>query len=97
MQRLGEDRIRKEWMNFKADDQKRWTAQTLAQEEMYRGTGSEVTNTKDRLQAIDDEITHIKTILGSLGDENQKQMRTIIDVVNNLLDVNDRTLGKLDK
>lgn len=97
MQRLGDDRIRKEWMNFKADDQKRWTAYTLAQEELRRGTGSEVTGTKDKLQMIDDDVTQIKTMLGLLGDENQRQMRAIIEVVNNLLEANDRTLGKLDK
>ncbi len=97
MQRLGDDRIRKEWMNFKSDDQKRWTAYTLAQEELRRGTGSEVTGTKDRLQTIDDDVTQIKTMLRLLGDENQRQMRAIVDVVNNMLEANDRTLGKLEK
>jgi hypothetical protein len=33
IQRLSEDRIRQDWVTFKADDQKRWTNYTLTQEE----------------------------------------------------------------
>ncbi len=34
MQRLAEDRVRQEWVAFKADEQKRWTGHSLAQEEV---------------------------------------------------------------
>ncbi|HRQ23968.1 MAG TPA: hypothetical protein PLF42_11135, partial [Anaerolineales bacterium] len=33
MQRLAEDRLRQEWLAFKADDQKRWTGHSLSSEE----------------------------------------------------------------
>ena len=33
MQRLSEDRLRQEWVTFKADDQKRWIGYTLSQDE----------------------------------------------------------------
>ena len=33
---LTEERFRQEWVNFKADDQKRWTNYTLAQEEQQQ-------------------------------------------------------------
>ena len=36
MQRLAEDRIRQEWVAFKADEQKRWTSHSLSQEEAMR-------------------------------------------------------------
>ncbi len=36
MQRLAEDRIRQEWVAFKADEQKRWTSHSLSQEESMR-------------------------------------------------------------
>ena len=36
LQRLAEERLRQEWVTFKADDQKRWTGYTLSQDEAIR-------------------------------------------------------------
>ena len=36
IQRLAEDRMRQEWVTFKADDQKRWTNYTLSQKEQSK-------------------------------------------------------------
>ena len=36
IQRLADERLRQEWIAFKADEQKRWTGHTLAQEESIR-------------------------------------------------------------
>ncbi len=36
MQRLVEDRMRQDWISFKADDQKRWSNYMISQEEQYQ-------------------------------------------------------------
>jgi chromosome segregation ATPase len=66
MQRLGEERFRQEWSAFKADDQKRWTNNTLTQEEQQREAtrrlervATQVTNLEDSFQEMQDIVQHV--------------------------------------
>ena len=49
MQRLIEERFRQEWVSFKADDQKRWTNYTLAQEEQNRELNRQFGKSEERV------------------------------------------------
>jgi oligopeptide/dipeptide ABC transporter ATP-binding protein len=53
IQRLSEELFRQEWVTFKADDQKRWTNYTLAQEEQLRETSRQFDKYNERMVAID--------------------------------------------
>ena len=50
MQRLSEDRLRQEWVTFKADDQKRWTGYTLSQDEGTKDVRRSVQKLEERIQ-----------------------------------------------
>ena len=60
MQRLGEDRLRQEWVTFKADDQKRWTGYNLSQEESIRDLRKSMTKLDERVTEIDADRTSSK-------------------------------------
>lgn len=54
MQRLMEEKLRQEWANFKADNQKRWTNYSLGQEEIQAEYRRNIEALQSRMQAIED-------------------------------------------
>ena len=54
MQRLMEEKLRQEWANFKADNQKRWTNYSLGQEEIQAEYRRNIEALQARMQAIED-------------------------------------------
>ena len=58
MQRLAEDRIRQEWVAFKADEQKRWTSHSLSQEEAMRDLRKDLDKVENRVTVLDEFISN---------------------------------------
>ena len=58
MQRLAEDRIRQEWVAFKADEQKRWTSHSLSQEEAMRDLRKDLDKLESRVTVLDEFISN---------------------------------------
>ncbi len=78
MQRLVEDRFRQEWVSFKADDQKRWTNYTLAQEEQQREVSREINRVDERLVFLEDVAQELQDLVHQLTEENVKRLQGML-------------------
>ncbi|MEK6256691.1 MAG: hypothetical protein N2C13_05170 [Chloroflexota bacterium] len=82
MQRLGEEKFRQDFTNFKADDQKRWTSYTLTQQEVQNEfnriidrLSGETANLEDTIHGIQDVLTHLSNQTEKLLETTLKNMK----------------------
>lgn len=94
MQRLVEERFRQEWVTFKADDQKRWTNFTLAQDEQQRETSRQHEKQNQRLVVLEDLSQELKDILNQTNEETQKRLQDMLPVVQSWIDDFENFLGR---
>lgn len=78
MQRLVEDRFRQEWVSFKADDQKRWTNYTLAQEEQQREGGRQFTKLEERLVFLEDMTQELQDAAHQIREETVERLQGLL-------------------
>lgn len=93
MQRLAEDRLRQEWITFKADDQKRWTGYTLSSEESMRDIRKDVQKMEDRLTALDDLAQVLHDQLQQTTDTTEKQLQELMNVTHEWMSSYERIMG----
>ncbi len=93
MQRLAEDRIRQEWVAFKADDQKRWTGNALSQEEAMRDLRKSMDKIEPRLTALDDSSQTLQDQLHQTTDTTEKQLQELMNVSHEWLVAYERIMG----
>ena len=60
MQRLTEDRLRQEWVTFKADDQKRWAGYTLSQDEGAKDVRRIIGKIEERIDPLYESIQTVQ-------------------------------------
>jgi chromosome segregation ATPase len=97
MQRLGEDRLRQEWVTFKAEDQKRWTGYTLSSEENMREIRKMVDKYEDRITAVDDASQTIQDLLHQTTDATEQQLQELMNVFHQWLTAYERIMGHVKK
>jgi len=93
IQRLSEERVRQEWIAFKADEQKRWTGHTLAQEESVRDLRKDVEKTDKRVAALDDASQTMQDQLQQTTDITEKQLQELMNVSQDWLAAYERIMG----
>jgi hypothetical protein len=93
IQRLADERIRQEWIAFKADEQKRWTGHTLSQDESIRDLRKDVEKTEKRVAAIDDVTQTIQDQLQQTTDTTEKQLQELMNVSQDWLAAYERIMG----
>jgi len=93
MQRLVEDRFRQEWVNFKSDDQKRWTNYILAQEEQARASGRSVEKYNERLVALEDLTQEFKDMIDQITEDTEKRLQNLLALMHQWVDDYARTFG----
>ena len=93
MQRLAEDRIRQEWVAFKADEQKRWTSHSLTQEEAIRDLRKDTDKMGQRLTALDDIAQTMQDQLHQTTDTTEKQLQELMNIANEWLTAYERIMG----
>ena len=93
MQRLAEDRIRQEWVAFKADEQKRWTGHSLSQEESLRDLRKDVDKVEERITQLDDAAQTIQDQIHQTTDATEKQLQEFMNVTNEWLGAYERIMG----
>jgi len=93
MQRLGEERLRQEWVSFKADDQKRWTGYTLSSEESLREIRKSVDKYEERITAIDDATQTVQDQLHQTTDATEQQLQELMNVTHQWLTAYERIMG----
>ena len=93
MQRLAEDRVRQEWVTFKADDQKRWTGYSLSQEESLRDLRKDVERAETRATALDDAVQVLQDQMNQTADTTEKQLQELMNVAHEWLTSYERIMG----
>ena len=93
MQRLGEDRIRQEWVAFKADEQKRWTGHSLSQEEAMRDLRKDMDKLEQRVTSLDDASQTMQDQLHQTTDTTEKQLQELMNISNEWLTAYERIMG----
>ncbi len=93
MQRLGEDRVRQDWVAFKAEEQKRWTAYSLAQDEISRDLRKDIDGLDKRLTAVDDASQVTQDQLHQTTETTEKQLQELMNVAHEWLSAYERIMG----
>lgn len=94
MQRLVEDRFRQEWVSFKADDQKRWTNYTLAQEEQNRELSRHIGKLEERLVLLEDQMQEIQDLTHQIVEETQRRLNGILNMAREWAEKHDQTVSR---
>jgi len=93
MQRLAEDRLRQEWVTFKADDQKRWTGYTLSHDEGTKDVRRLVQKLEERIQPLDESIRTIQDQIHQTTDATEQQLQELMNVAHEWLSAYERIMG----
>lgn len=93
IQRLAEERIRQEWVAFKADEQKRWAGHSLSQDESIRELRKDVDKITKRLGALDDAAQTIQDQLDQTTESTETQLQELMNVAQEWLAAYERIMG----
>ena len=93
MQRLAEDRLRQEWVTFKADDQKRWTGYTLSQDEGGKDVRKSIQKLEDRIITLDESFQVTQDKLEQTTDATEGQLQELMNVAHEWLSAYERIMG----
>lgn len=93
MQRLAEERLRQEWISFKADDQKRWTGYSLSSEESFRDIRKEVQKYETSISAMSEVTQILQDQLHQTTDASEKQLQELMNVVHEWMTSYQRIMG----
>ncbi len=94
MQRLAEDRIRQEWVTFKADDQKRWTNFTLTQDEVFKDLRADIDKTASRIADIDEATQVLKDLLEQTTEVTETHLQELMNWAHEWLTNSERVMGR---
>ena len=93
MQRLSEDRLRQEWVTFKADDQKRWIGHSLSQDEGTKDLRRALQKLEERIPPLDDAIQVLEDQLHQTADATEQQLQELMNVAHEWLSAYERIMG----
>ena len=93
MQRLAEDRLRQEWVSFKADDQKRWTGYSLSSEESFRDIRKDVQKFDERIISLVDISQVHQDQMHQTTDTSEKQLQELMNVFHEWMTSYQRIMG----
>jgi DNA repair exonuclease SbcCD ATPase subunit len=93
MQRLSEDRLRQEWVTFKAEDQKRWTGYGLTQDETMKNLKKSIEKLEPRITALDDIFQTMQDQLHQSTDITERQMQELMNWAHEWLTASERVMG----
>ena len=93
MPRLAEDRIRQEWVAFKAEEPKRWTGHSLSPEEDKRDLRKDMDKLEGRLTQLDDSAQTMQDQLHQTTDTTEQQLQELMNVAHDWLTAYERIMG----
>ena len=93
MQRLAEDRIRQEWVAFKADEQKRWTDIRFHRKKSIRDVRKALEKVEQRITALEDAAQTVQDQLHQTTDATEKQLQELMNVAHEWLTAYERIMG----
>lgn len=93
MQRLAEDRLRQEWVSFKADDQKRWTGYSLSSEESFRDIRKDLQKATETITSINDVSNNLQDAMHQTTDVTEKQLQELMNAIHEWMTSYQRIMG----
>lgn len=81
MQRLVEDRMRQDWISFKADDQKRWSNYMLSQEEQYQESTRIFEKFETRLLQLEEMSQEINDLTNQIVQSNERSLQSLFKFI----------------
>lgn len=93
IQRLADERVRQEWIAFKADEQKRWSGHTLSQDESVRELRKDLDKIEKRVAAMDDLTQTMQDQLHQTTDTTEKQLQELMNLSQDWLTAYERIMG----
>ena len=97
MQRLAEDRLRQEWVSFKADDQKRWAGYGLSQDETMKNLQKAMEKIETRITELDDSTQTMSDQIQQTTDTTEHQMQELMNWAHEWLTSYERVMGHARK
>lgn len=93
MQRLTEDRLRQEWLAFKADDQKRWTGHSLSSEESFRDIRKDLQKYDSTISSLSDISQTLQDQVHQTADTTEKQLQELMNLSHEWMTSYQRIMG----
>lgn len=93
MQRLAEDRLRQEWLAFKADDQKRWTGHSLSAEESFRDIRKDLQKYDTTISSLSDISQTLQDQVHQTADTTEKQLQELMNLSHEWMTSYQRIMG----
>ncbi|MDX9848931.1 MAG: hypothetical protein RBT01_00345 [Anaerolineaceae bacterium] len=81
MQRLVEDRMRQDWISFKADDQKRWSNYMISQEEQLQESTRIFEKFEDRLIKLEEISQEINDLTNQIVQSNERSLQSLFKFI----------------
>jgi chromosome segregation ATPase len=81
MQRLVEDRMRQDWISFKADDQKRWSNYMISQEELLQENTRIFEKFENRLIQLEEISQDINDLTNQMLQSNERSLQSLFKFV----------------
>lgn len=91
LQRLGEERLRQEWVAFKSDDQKRWTNYTLVQEEIRSELVRQIEKISKQLGSFEENLQTVQDSIAVINAQLERNLRNLLNAVYNWATEYERT------
>ncbi len=95
MQRLMEDRMHQEWVNFKAEDQKRWANYMLTQDEQRNEAARQMEKLRDQVVRLEETLEEIRDFLQQIDAQTSQQLQSLLALVREWVTAYERMSGAL--
>ena len=93
IQRLAEERLRQEWVAFKADEQKRWAGHSLSEEETLRDLRKDVDKMEKHLADLDDGAQTLEDQLQQTTETTEQELQELMNLAQQWLSSYERIMG----
>ncbi len=90
IQRLGEQRFRKEWSTFQADTQKKWTSQTLNRQELSQEAKRQRESLAKQIAAVELRFSDTNEQLDRIEEKTAQFLQSLFETVRDSLSENER-------
>lgn len=81
MQRLAEDKMRQDWMSFRAEDQKRWSNYMISQDEQFQETSRLFEKIENRLIHLEEVSQELSDLTNQIIQSNERSIQSLFKFV----------------
>ncbi len=81
MQRLAEDKMRQDWMSFRAEDQKRWSNYMISQDEQFQESSRLFEKFENRLIQLEEVSQELNDLTNQIIQSNERSVQSLVKFV----------------